>query len=291
MAGAIDLGLVTPETIFNDTGIFYYGGIAIRNWNGQAWGEQTMLGCLQHSLNVCLASVGERLGAENFYHYVQAFGFGFPTGVDLFNEAAGQIRLPGDPPLIACSGENQDNCREIYWTDSDLATNTFGQGLAVTPMQMVTAITAFVNDGRMVIPHIVRGVVQNGMQYNIPPQYAGTPISAGTAHTMTEMLADSLEFESSLALVPGYRLAGKTGTAQIPDPNTGVYDPNQTNTSFVGWGPVDDPKFIVFVWLERPETSIWASETAAPVFADIVERLVVLMNIAPDNQRLEIAAQ
>lgn len=291
MAGAIDLGLVTPETVFNDTGIFYYGGIAIRNWNGQAWGEQTMLGCLQHSLNVCLASVGEKLGADNFYHYVQAFGFGYPTGVDLFNEAAGQMRLPGDPPQLACSGEDQDNCREIYWTDSDLATNTFGQGLSITPMQMVTAVTAFINDGRMVIPHIVKGVVQNGMQYNIPPQFGGTPISAETAHTMTKMLSDSLEFESSQALVPGYRLAGKTGTAQIPDPNTGVYDPNQTNTSFVGWGPVDDPKFVVFVWLERPETSIWASEVAAPVFADIVERLVVLMNIPPDQQRQQVAAQ
>ena len=291
MAGAIDLGLVTPETVFNDTGIFYYGGIAIRNWNGQAWGEQTMLGCLQHSLNVCLASVGEKLGAENFYHYVQAFGFGYPTGVDLFNEASGQLRLPGDPPVLACGGDDLDVCREIYWTDSDLATNTFGQGLAITPMQMVTAVTAFINDGRMVIPHIVKGVVQNGMQYNIPPQFAGTPISAETAHTMSKMLADSLEFESSMALVPGYRLAGKTGTAQIPDPNTGVYDPNQTNTSFVGWGPVDDPKFVVFVWLERPETSIWASEVAAPVFADIVERLVVLMDIPPDDQRLEIAAQ
>jgi cell division protein FtsI/penicillin-binding protein 2 len=291
MAGAIDLGLVTPETVFNDTGIFYYGGITIRNWNGQAWGEQTMLGCLQHSLNVCLASVGEKLGADNFYHYVQAFGFGFPTGVDLFNEAAGQLRLPGDPPQLACPGEDQDNCREIYWTDSDLATNTFGQGLSITPMQMVTAVTAFINDGRMAIPHMVKGVVQNGMQYNIPPQFSGTPISAETAHTMTQMLSDSLEFESSLALVPGYRLAGKTGTAQIPDPNTGLYDPNQTNTSFIGWGPVDDPKFLVFVWLERPETSIWASETAAPVFADIVDRLVVLMNIPPDQQRLQVAAQ
>ncbi|MCL5428886.1 MAG: penicillin-binding protein 2 [Chloroflexi bacterium] len=276
MAGAIDLGLVTPETVFNDTGIFYYGGIAIRNWNGQAWGEQTMLGCLQNSLNVCLASVGEKLGAENFYHYVQAFGFGYPTGVDLFNEASGTLRLPG---VLG----------EVPWTDSDLATNTFGQGLAVTPMQMVTAVTAFINDGRMVIPHIVKGVVQNGMQYNIPPQFAGTPISAETAHTLTQILADSLEFESSMALVPGYRLAGKTGTAQIPMPS-GNYDPNQTNTSFVGWGPVDDPKFVVFVWLERPETSIWASEVAAPVFADIVERLVVLMDIPPDQQR-QVAAE
>lgn len=273
MAAAIDLGLVTPETPFLDTGVFYYGGITIRNWNGQAWGEQTMLGCMQHSLNVCLASVGERVGQENFYRYVKNFGFGFPTGIDLFNEASGTLRTPD----------------ETGWYPADLATNTFGQGLAVTPIQMLMASTAFVNDGKMVIPHLVKAVVQDGSQYNLSPQYAGAPISAETAATMTEMLADSLEFESSLALVPGYRLAGKTGTAQIPTP-AGTYDLNQTNTSFVGWGPVDDPQFMVFVWLERPETSIWASEVAAPLFADIVERLVVLMNIPPDQMRLANAA-
>lgn len=269
MAAAIDLGLVTPETTFVDTGVFYYGGITVRNWNGQAWGEQTMLGCMQHSLNVCLASVGERVGAENFYRYVQNFGFGFPTGIDLFNEASGTLRTPD----------------ETGWYPADMATNSFGQGLAVTPIQMMMATSAFVNDGKMVIPHLVKAVVQDGSQYNLSPQYAGAPISAQTADTMAEMLADSLEFESSMALVPGYRLAGKTGTAQIPTP-AGTYDLNQTNTSFIGWGPVDNPRFMVFVWLERPETSIWASEVAAPLFADIVERLVVLMNIPPDEMRL-----
>jgi cell division protein FtsI/penicillin-binding protein 2 len=272
MAAAIDLGLVTPETIYLDRGIFNFGGISIRNWNGQAWGEQTMLGCLQHSLNVCLAEVGSRVGQENFYKYVKAFGFSYPTGVDLFNEASGTLRTPD----------------ETGWYPADLATNTFGQGLAVTPIQMVMAVSAFINEGKMVIPHIVKAVIQDGSQYNLSPQFAGQPISADTAHTMAQMLTDSLELESSKALVPGYRLAGKTGTAQIPTEN-GTYDLNQTNTSFVGWGPADDPRFIVFVWLERPETSIWASEVAAPLFADIVERLVVLMNIPPDEQR--IAAQ
>ncbi len=273
MSAAIDQGLVTPDTKFIDTGAFNYGGITIRNWNGQAWGEQTMLGCMQHSLNVCLSWVGSELGAENFYNYVQAFGFGNQTGVDLAGEATGTVKLPG----------------AVDWYPADLVANTFGQGIAVTPMQMVMAVTAFVNDGQMVIPHMVKALIQDGAQYNISPQFAGAPISAETAHTMTKMLTDSLEIEGSLALVPGYRLAGKTGTAQIPGDSG--YILYQTNTSFIGWGPVDDPRFVVFVWLEKPETSIWASETAAPFFADIVERLVVLMNIPPDEQRQAMNAQ
>jgi cell division protein FtsI/penicillin-binding protein 2 len=273
MSAAIDQGLVTPETKFIDTGVFNYGGISIHNWNGQAWGEQTMLGCLQHSLNVCLAWVGSELGAEEFYKYVQGFGFGYQTGVDLAGEATGTVKLPGADD----------------WYPADLAANTFGQGIAVTPMQMVMAVSAFVNDGQMVIPHIVKGVVQDGVQYNISPQFAGAPISAKTAHTMNEMLAQSLEIEGSLGLVQGYRLSGKTGTAQIPGDNG--YILNQTNTSFIGWGPFDDPRFAVFVWLEKPSTSIWASVVAAPFFADVVQRLVVLMNIPPDAQRQAMNAQ
>lgn len=272
MAGALDQGLVTPETEFLDQGVYNIGGISIRNWNGQAWGLQTMLGCMQHSLNVCLAYVGEKLGAEQFYNYVRAFGFGYPTGIDLAGEQPGTVKLPGDAD----------------WYPADLGANTFGQGIAVTPMQMVMAVSAFVNDGQMVIPHLVKAVIQDGSQYNISPQFAGAPIKAETAHTMTEMLATSLESESSLALVAGYRLAGKTGTAQIPGPNG--YIVNQTNTSFIGWGPVDDPRFIVFVWLEKPKTSIWASEVASPFFADIVQRLVVLQNIPPDQQRIQIVS-
>lgn len=268
MAAALNEGVVTPETKFTDTGAVQIGGITIRNWNGQAWGEQTMEGCLQHSLNVCMVWVGQQLEQDVFYDYIDRFGFGFDTGVDLANEADGNLILPGDSDYYV----------------STFGTNTFGQGLAVTPVQMVAAISALINEGKMVVPHVVRAIVQDGTQYNISAQFSGAPISAQTAATLTEMLAISLENEASLALVPGYRLAGKTGTAQIPGPNG--YLVNQTNTSFVGWGPVDDPQFIVYVWLEKPSASIWASEVAAPIFASVVERLVVLMDIPPDAMRL-----
>ncbi|QYK50069.1 MAG: penicillin-binding protein 2 [Anaerolineales bacterium] len=267
-AAALDQGVVTPETEYEDRGVYTIGGITIRNWNNRAWGLQTVQGCMQHSLNVCLAWMGEKLGQEKFYEYVDRFGFGHTTGVDMAGEQSGTVKRPGDP----------------NWYLADLGANTFGQGIAVTPIQMVMAVSAFVNDGQMVIPHIVKAVIQDGSQYNVAPQFAGQPISAETARTMTDMLATSLEGESSLALVAGYRLAGKTGTAQIPVP-TG-YEENQTNTSFIGWGPVEDPRFIVFVWLERPETSTWASEVASPLFADIVERLVVLQGIPPNFQNI-----
>jgi len=143
------------------------------------------------------------------------------------------------------------------------------------------------NDGRMVVPHVLHAMVRDNRQYSVPTQYAGTPISAETANTLTEMLAISLENESSSALVPGYRLAGKTGTAQIPGPFG--YETGATNASFVGWGPVDDPQFMVYVWLERPSTSIWGSETAAPTFSRVAQETILALGIAPDSVRNEMA--
>mgnify|MGYP003330022394 CR=1 FL=1 len=268
MAAALNEGVVTPETEFTDTGSIEIGGIVVRNWNAQVWGIQDMQGCLQHSLNVCLVWVGQQLKQDTFYEYVDRFGFGYETGIDLAAEADGNLILPGD---------------SNYYL-STFGTNTFGQGLAVTPIQMVSAVSALVNEGQMVVPHLVRAIVQDGAQYNISPQFAGAPISRETAAQLNEMLAVSLEQEASLALVPGYRVAGKTGTAQIPGPNGYLQD--QTNTSFAGWGPVDDARFVVYVWLEKPSASIWASDVAAPVFAAVVERLVVLMDIPPDDIRL-----
>ncbi len=227
-----------------------------------------MTGCLELSLNVCLTWVAEQIGATRFYNYLRAFGIGHLTGIDLAGEAYYPLRVPGD---------NQ-------WYDADLGTNSFGQGLAVTPVQMVMAISAVANEeGEMMTPHLVKAIIENGHQYDIAPQVAGTPITAATAKTETTMLANSLEGESSVALVPGYRVAGKTGTAEIPTP-TG-YTSSLTNASFVGWGPVDDPRFLVYIWLEKPQTSEWGSVVAAPVFAEVVQKLVVLMNIPPDAVR------
>jgi cell division protein FtsI/penicillin-binding protein 2 len=267
MACAIDSGTVKPNTPFLDTGAIEVGGTVIRNWNSGAWGPQDMLGCMQHSLNVCLAWVATKVGANKFYSYMDAFGFGHLTGVDLGLENPGRLKKPGDSD----------------WYEADLGTNAFGQGVAVTPVQMVAAISAIANDGKMMVPRIVLSIIDEGKQYNTTPQVAGMPISDETAHELTNMLATSLEVESSAALVDGYRVAGKTGTAEIPTPFG--YTSNQTNASFVGWGPVDDPRFLVYVWLEKPETSPWGSVVAAPVFKEVVERIVVLMKLPPDDIR------
>lgn len=270
MAAALDSGVADLDTTYNDTtGVYYVNGTAIYNWDLSAWGEQDMTGCMQHSLNVCLAYVAvELLGEDLFYEYVEAFGFGRSTGIDLASEANYPLRLP----------EDND------WVILDLATNSFGQGIAVTPIQMVAAISAVANEGKMMTPHVVRSVISQDQQYDITPQVSGSPISAETAETLTQMLTVALEEEASDALVEGYSIAGKTGTAEVPTESG--YTTETTNTSFVGWGPSDDPQFIVYVWLEEPTISKWGSEVAAPVFHDVVEQLVVLMKIPPDDVRL-----
>ncbi|HEX9333556.1 MAG TPA: penicillin-binding protein 2 [Anaerolineales bacterium] len=273
MAAALDAGTVRPDTTFIDTGSIEVGGITIQNWNRDAWGQQDMIGCLQHSLNVCLAWVSSQMGVQTFYSYMERFGLGHATGIDLSGEATGRLKVPGD-------GD---------WYPVDLGTNAFGQGVSVTPLQMLMAASSIANDGKMVTPHVLYSMLRDGHQYNVPSQYAGSPISAETAHTLNEMLSVSLEQESSQALLPGYRLAGKTGTAQIPTEYG--YDPSHTNVSFIGWGPVDDPQFMVYIWLQSPTTSIWSSETTAPVFSKVAEQTVILLNIPPDVVRSQLPSK
>jgi len=270
MAAALDDNTVTPATTFLDTGSFLIGGVTIKNWNDQAWGLQDMLGCIQNSLNVCMSWIASQMGSQNFYGYMNRFGLGHLTGIDLADEAAGRLKVPGDTD----------------WSPSDLGTNSFGQGVAATPIQVMMAASAIANHGRMVTPHVLYAMVRDGRQFNVPAQYAGSPISTSTSQTLNQMLATSIDNEASLASVPGYRIAGKTGTAQIP--TQFGYDPTLTNASFIGWGPVDDPQFMIYVWLEKPSASIWGSETAAPVFAQVAQKVVLMLNIPPDKIRQQI---
>jgi cell division protein FtsI/penicillin-binding protein 2 len=270
MAAALDTNTVKPDTGFVDTGVIEVGGVDIYNWDRGAWGPQTMVGCLQHSLNVCLSWVATQLGTTKFYEYLDRFGIGHRTNIDLAGEEVYPLSEPGDPT----------------WYEVNLATNSFGQGVAVTPIQMLMGASAIANDGKMVAPHVLKAYIQDGKQYNTNTQIVGMPITADTAHTLTNMLVTSLKQESSDALVDGYSVAGKTGTAEIPV--NGEYSSSQTNASFIGWGPSDDPQFMVYVWLEKPATNIWGSVVAAPVFRDEVKQLVVLMNIPPDSVRLNL---
>ncbi len=271
MAAALDAGVVEPNTEFIDEGEIEIGGVTIKNWNEKAWGPQNMTSCMQNSLNVCLAWVATELESEQFYNYFQDFGFGQMTGIELSGEAPGLVKSYWSPD----------------YTRSELGTNAFGQGIEITPIQMVKAISAIANKGEMVAPRIIHSIVDDGYRYTPPKTVVGHPITAETALTLTDMLQESLQNESSLALVPGYSLAGKTGTAEIYVPGQG-YKSTATNTSFVGWGPTDDPQFLVYVWISKPSASIWGSEIAAPVFRKVVEKLVIHLGIPPDAVRVAL---
>ena len=271
MAAALDAGVVEPDTEFIDEGQIEIGGITIKNWNEKAWGPQNMTSCMQNSLNVCLAWVATQLESEAFYNYMQDFGFGQMTGIELAGEAPGLVKSYWSPD----------------YTRSELGTNAFGQGIEITPIQMVKAVSAIANEGEMVAPRLIHSVIDDGYRYTPPKTVVGHPVSPETAETLTEMLRQSLQNESSYALVPGYSLAGKTGTAEIYISGLG-YKSSATNTSFVGWGPTDDPQFLVYVWISKPSASIWGSEIAAPVFRKVVEKLVIHQGIPPDAVRLAL---
>ena len=268
MAIAIDTGAVKPSTVYNDTGTYNVLGTDIYNWDRGAWGPQSMVGCLQHSLNTCMAYLADLVGAETFYEYLDKFGLDDPTGIELAQEDYYPITKPGDS----------------MWTPISLSTASFGQGLMVTPIQMVTAVSALANDGVMMKPHIVREIRYNGEVQKVEPEAVGQPISAETAKTVTEMLATSIEIEASDAQVDGIRIAGKTGTGEISVEGEG-YVLNTTNASFVGWGPADDPQFIVYVWVQQPEVNIWGSEVSAPVFSEVVEAVAPYLRVPDDNTR------
>ncbi len=273
MSAALDSGIVTPNTTYLDTGFYQIDGVNIFNWDRGAWGVQDMTGCMQNSLNVCMAQLAVTMGPDVFYSYIQKFGIGNETGIDIAGEAKGFVKDPKVP---------EDN-----WIPLELGTNSFGQGIAVSPIQMLTAASAIANDGKMVAPHVVKAMVSNGIQTDTTIQTLGTPIRPETARTLSEMLAQAFDNNQSVARVDGYRIAGKTGTASIPGPD-GQYDPNLTNQSFIGWGPIDDPKFMVFLWFEQPQSEEWASMVVSPIFSDMVKQLVVLMDIPPDDIRLKL---
>jgi cell division protein FtsI/penicillin-binding protein 2 len=199
------------------------------------------------------------------------FRIGRLTGVDMAPEISGILRRPGDRD----------------WTDSTLATNAYGQGVSATPLQMAVAVSAVANGGVMMTPHVVRQIIlPDGRVHTVVPVPLGQPITAETARMLSEMLATSLELEGSRALVEGYRIAGKTGTADIPP-----YVGTKTVASFVGWGPVDDPQVLIYIRIDEPTSEgdrQYGSITAAPVFARLAPRVFALMGIPPDAVRMSL---
>lgn len=269
MAAALDSGVATPQSTYYDAGVLEVGGHRTVNWDRSAPGQTDMTTLLSRSLNVGAATLATWMGPDTFYDYFQRFGFGRPTGIDLMAEATGQMPLPGDE----------------FWTESFLATNAYGQSIAVTPLQMVTAVAALANGGNLMQPYIVQEIRGGRETFFHEPTAVGRPVSPETAHQMTAMAVTAVAREVAGAQLEGYTVAGKTGTAQIAE--NGIYLPEDTIGSFIGWLPADEPEIIIYVKLDRPKSSPWGSLTAAPVFAQLANELVVLLDIPPDNVRLQ----
>jgi len=264
MAAAIDSGVVSPQTSCDKcSGPRNISGYTIRTWNDKYFPDSTMTEVIQHSDNVGMVFVSEKLGKERLLAYIKNFGFGKPTGIDLQEEIS--------PPLRPDS----------EWKPIDLATASFGQGIAVTPLQMVRAVGVIANKGKLVKPFVVKKIIGEDKEKEISLPEEVQVIKASTAAIITEMMVNAVDNgEAKWAKPKGFRIAGKTGTAQIPV--AGHYDKEKTIASFVGFAPADEPKFVMLVTLREPTSSPWGSETAAPLWFEIASELFTYFGILPE---------
>ncbi len=265
MAAGLDTHVITPRSAFDDTGTFMIDGVAIHNWNLSGFGWETMTQVLQHSANVGASWVANRLGVSRFYKYIHRFRFGQPTGIGLSGEVPGQVWVPG----------------QKEWNIVTLYTNSYGQGLTVTPLQLVRAVGAVANHGLMMKPQLVHSIVYDGRVIVHKPVALGQVVTPRTAHTLTDMLVHSaIDGEASLALVKGYNIAAKTGTANIAGTN-GQYLQGVTIASTIGYAPAFQPRFVILAIINHPRDTIWGSMVAAPVLHDLFQELFMYYHIPP----------
>lgn len=264
MAAGIDAGLISPSTRYTDIGEVQVDDRTIRNSDLLAHGEQTMTQVLEKSLNTGAVFVVQKLGSYLFYKYLKDLGFDASTGVELDGETPANIR-----PFRS-------------WAEVDLATMSFGQGIAVTPMQLTSAVGAIANQGNLMKPHIVDRILYPSGAVSVDPQVVKVAFKPQTAQLVSAMMVNVIESgHGGGAGVEGYRIAGKTGTAQIP--KGGGYEEGATIGTFVGFGPVEDPQFVMLTRIDRPANRAYAASTAAPLFGDIANFLLNYWQIPPER--------
>ncbi len=252
MAAGIDLGLISPGTTFTDPCKRVINGFTVRNADGKCYGEQTMTGVLENSINTGVVWVEEKLGNTRFKDYIEKFGFGQKTGITVNTEVAGDISsLSKKGQIFGANG-------------------SFGQGLTATPLQLAVAYSAVANGGKLLKPYLVEEVrYASGKVEKTVPQLVEQILSPRTTELLKGMLTSVIERHSKGARLPGYYLAGKTGTAQIA--SRGGYSATDTNHTFAGFGPVDkENPFVLVVTFNKPARR-WAEDTASPVFKQIMK--------------------
>ncbi len=270
MAAALNEGLVEPQSPFHDPGVRAdLCKTPIRNAENKSYNDTNMTGILEDSINTGVIYIAERLGTSRFLDYVEKFGFGVKSGIELDTETPGNID--------SLSKNKKNNKIDCY-----TATGSFGQGLTVTPLQMVAAYGAIANGGLLMSPHIVDEIVHaDGKIVKTKPKEVHRVLSDRAASLLSGMLVNVVENgHAQAAKSKEYYVAGKTGTAQIPGP--GGYT-SETIHSFVGFAPVDHPKFVMIVKYEKPDRK-YAESTAVPVFADISKFLLQYYEVMPGRK-------
>ncbi len=263
VAAAINEKKIKPRDTFNEAGPLEISGYTIQNWNKKYIGTMSMTNILERSSNIGMVYIGGKLGNEDLYRYLDKYGFMKPTGIDLQGEVGGLIK-----PQNA-------------FYPIDYATATFGQGIAITQLQLLTAFSSLINGGYLMEPYIVKEIRQGDKVRTREPVQKEQIIDEYTSEVMKKMLQSSVDHaEMKFTFPKEYKLGGKTGTAQVAV--QGQYDASKTIASFIGFAPVENPQFVSLVVIREPKTSIWGSETAAPVFFEIAKELFVYYNIVPE---------
>ncbi len=267
-AGAVEEKLVTPETVFNDTGSAQAGDRIIRNWSGEGYGRVTFADTIKNSINTTMVQVGKLLGAERLNHYAKQFGLGETTGSGLEGEAEGMLF------------ETQ------RMRPSDVGTMSIGQSVAVSPLQLLRALSALANDGALMKPYLVEKVIDGdgNILRQQQPEVVRQAVSKETAHTVFGLMEQVISSGGGQGgKIPGYRFAGKTGTAErLKDDGSG-YASGQYIASFVGIGPVEEPRFAVLIIIDTPSGIIYGGQVAAPIFKELMEPLLAYAGIPPSH--------
>ncbi|MBX7212964.1 MAG: penicillin-binding protein 2 [Thermoflexales bacterium] len=263
-AAAIDSGKVTTRTVFNDTGVYRTDGIPIYNSSNGRYGNVTLLEVFQHSINTVTAQVArELMGPTLFYEYARRFGYGNATGIDLGGEEKGILNSPESP----------------RWSPIVLTTNSYGQGVSMTPIQVICAINAVANDGAYVQPHVVdHYTLPNGDVKDISTIRRYQSVSPQAARETRAALAEATRTATPEVLFKGYSVAGKTGTAEQRPNGIPMARPIHT---YAGFFPASNPRITILVKLDYPRPA-YAKDTALPVFKDVAERTAQIFNIPPD---------
>jgi len=256
MAAGLDSGKITPQTSYYVSGVINFSnGKKIQNWDLKAHGTVAMSGILEQSINTGSVFIEGKIGHKDFYNYLNKFGFEDKTNINLPGEVAGNLR-------------NVKN----YRADIDFAAASFGQGIAVTPLQLIGAVSAIANNGKLMAPFIIA---------DEEPRVIRQVISPEAARTTTKMMVSAVN-KAGAAQIPNYLIAGKTGTAQVPDFKKGGYTKDVINT-YAGFAPASDPKFTILVKLDKPAGAPLAGTTVVPAFRDLAQFILNYYNIRPDN--------